>query len=224
MSSFEPIPLDVFRERTGIAQAELVPLWGEARRIVSLRDIVKVDNVQAMRHEYLWRLIENVVLAGDPSVKPYAGCRTQILRMDPHGVLVAQTFVERPKYQRILENVSGFFSGFCVARGIAKLNACIVLGRDAAGEQVIGHYLPPIVEEHGGRMHLLDGTHRNFLVKSVGTTVETIVIRGVKAPFPCKPQSWKTVHSVDVKPPVEARFEDLRSDLFRDVKSIGIDG
>jgi hypothetical protein len=224
MGSFAPIPLEVFRERTGMAVSDLVPHWGEARRIVSLRDIVKVESVQAMSREYLWRLIDNVSLIGDPSVKPYAGCRSQILRMDPHGVLVAQTFVERPKYLRILENVSGFFGDFCMTRGIAKLNACIVLGRDAAGEQAIGHYLPPIVEEHEGRMHLLDGTHRNFLVKSVGTTIETIVIRKVKTPFPCVPQQWKTVRGVDEKPPVAERFEDLRPELFRDVKSIGIDG
>ena len=224
MASFTPIPLDVFRSRAGIAAADLTPMWGEARSVVSLRDIVRVESVQAMKRDYLFRLLENVTLAGDPGRKPYVGCRTQMLRVDPHGVLVAQTFVERPKLYGVLENVSKYFEDFCVSRGMAKLNASIILGRNAAGEMVLGHYLPPIIEEHGGRFHLLDGTHRSFLVKAVGTTVETIVIRGVKVPFPTTAQSWRDVRSVDVKPPVSERFVDLRPELFRDVKSIGIDG
>lgn len=70
----------------------------------------------------------------------------------------------------------------------------------------------------------LDGTHRCFLIKSIGTTIETVVIRGVTAPFPCDPQPWSRVRQVDAKPPRPERFVDLRPEFFRDVKHIGIDG
>jgi hypothetical protein len=224
MSSFAPIPLEVFQERTGIAKKDLAPLRGRARKVVSLRDVVTAESVQAMPIEYLQRLISNVTLAGDPGVKPFAGLEIQMLRMDPDSLLVAQTFVERGKYRRILENISDFFDGFCVSRGMAKRTASIVRGRDADEEPVIAHYLPPIVEEHGGKLHLLDGTHRCFLIKAVGTTIETITVRGVTTPFPCVPQQWSDVRKVDAKPPPEERFVGLDAARFRDVKRVGIDG
>ena len=224
MASFSPIPLEEFEARTGIGPAHIAPAWGAARNIVALRDLARVEAVQAMPRDYLARLIANVGLEGRPDEKPYAGREIALLRADPSSLLVAQTFVERSKYRRILENMSGVFDGFCMTRGIAKLTASIILGRDAAGAPCIAHYLPPLIEENGGRLVLLDGTHRCFLIKSVVTTIESVVIRGVTAPFPCEPQPWASVRQVDAKPPRPERFVELRPAFFRDVKRIGIDG
>ena len=107
---------------------------------------------------------------------------------------------------------------------MAKSTAAIVLGRTAADEPCIAHYLSPIVEEHGGRLILMDGVHRNFLVRCVGTTIESIVIRQIGEPFPCDVRSWDEVRVVEEKPPKDQRFFNLRPELFRDVKHIGIDG
>lgn len=222
--AFSPISLEQFRDRTGIGSADIAPLWGAAERIVALRDLAAVEAVQAMPREYLARLIANIGLEGRPEEKPYAGREIALLRTDPNSLLVAQTFVERPKYRRILEHVSGLFDGFCMTRGMAKLTASIVLGRDADGAPCIAHYLPPLVEENAGRHVLLDGTHRCFLIKSVGTTIESVLVRGVDTPFPCEPQPWSNVRKVDEKPPRPERFVDLRPEYFRDVKRIGIDG
>ena len=224
MPSFDPIDLDEFQDRTGIIKTGLVPEWDKASRIVALRDIVSVESSQDMPVPYLQKLIANIGLAGDPKEKPYKDCDLQLLRLDPNSALVAQTFVERKKYNSILENVSELFGKFATTRGIAKLTARIVLGRDEPGDLCIAHYLPPLVEAHTGRVLLLDGTHRSFLVKSIGTTVEAIMIRGVTAPFPCEPQEWADVSKVDVKPPKHERFIGLKPDYFRDVKYIGIDG
>jgi len=137
---------------------------------------------------------------------------------------VGQTFVERKKLQRILEDFGGMWNAFAVTRGIAKRTASIIYGRTESHAHAIAHYLPPIAEENDGRLLLLDGVHRNFLVRSIGTTIETVLIRGVRERFPCRCGRWDEVSPVDEKPPKSERFHDLEPGLFRDVKSIGIDG
>lgn len=221
---FSPVDLKGFEERTGIDRREFAGLWSEAERIVSLRDIVQVLNVQAMHRSYLQRLLESVTLAGDPTVRPFAGKRIQTLRQDPHGVMVGQTFVERGKYVSLLEDFPDVFGEFCITKGIAKLTAHIVLGRTADGSVALAHYVPPIVEQHDSRLVLMDGMHRNFLILRSGTTIETVLVRGVSHPFPATPQRWDSVKATDKKPPEGERFFDLVPDLFRDVKSSGIDG
>ncbi len=221
---FSHISLEDFERRTGIKVDGLTPAWDSSARIVSLRDIKEIASVQAMPLPYLSRLIGNIGLEGDVATKPYAGLAIKRLRMDPNGLHVAQTFIERRKYRALLEDFPNVFEGFCVTRGIAKLTASIVIGKLTDGSVGIAHYLPPIIEENGGVMCLLDGTHRNYLMRAAGTTIESVVILGVSTPFPCEPQRWAMVRAMDEKPPRDQRFVNLRTDLFRDVKSIGIDG
>lgn len=221
---FQHIDLETFRARTGICHDDFARLRAKGEKIVSLREIVEVNCVQAMPKGYLRRLIESVTLDGNPREKPYSGCAIELVRMDPNDLLVGQTFVERMKLQRILEHFTDMWSEFCVTRGIAKRTAGIVFGKTAQEESVIAHYLPPIVEENNGQRLLLDGVHRNFLTKAVGTTIETIVIKGVRTAFPCTCRPWDDVHPVDEKPPKDERFRDLLPALFRDIKAIGIDG
>ncbi len=221
---FNPVDLKGFEERTGIDRREFAGSWSEADRIVSLRDIKKVLAVQAMRRDYLQRLLESVTLVGDPTVRPFAGKHITTLRQDPHGVMVGQTFVERPKYVSLLEDFPDVFGEFCISKGIAKLTAQIVLGRLADGSIALAHYVPPIVEQHGSRLVLMDGIHRNFLILRSGTTIETVLVRGVEEPFPATPQRWDVIRAVDEKPIREKRFFGLVPELFRDVKSSGIDG
>ena len=221
---FQHIDLETFRARTGICHEDFARLCAKGEKIVSLREIVEVTCVQAMPKGYLYRLIESVTLDGNPRDKPYSGCKIELVRMDPNSLLVGQTFVERDKLQRILEHFTDMWSEFCVTRGIAKRTAWIVFGQTAQEESVIAHYLPPIVEENNGQRLLLDGVHRNFLTKAVGTTIETIVIKDVRTAFPCTCSSWDDVYPVDEKPPKDERFRDLQPALFRNVKAIGIDG
>jgi len=221
---FQTLDLDTFRERTGIGGEDFARLRSQGNAIVSMRDLIEVHSVQAMPKAYLDRLIRGVTLAGDATVRPYERCKISLVRMDPNGVLVGQTFVERKKLQRILEDFGGLWSEFCITRGIAKRTPWIVFGRTESEPHAIAHYLPPIVEQNGGRLLLLDGVHRNFLVRSIGTTIETIVVRDVASAFPCTCGTWDAVLPVDEKPPKPERFHDLVPGLFRDVKSIGIDG
>lgn len=221
---FIPIDLSTFSERTGIGGELLVSAWADARQVVSLRDLRTIVDLRPMPRVYVEKLIRNIGLDGDPATKPYLGCEIRQERIEPSALMIGQTFVERAKYRAILEEFDGVFADFSVPRGISKLTAHIALGRTADGAMAMAHYLPPIIEEHGGRRLLLDGIHRNYVVKNAGTTIECIVIGNVAMPFPCDPQDWGSIKPVDAKPPKEQRYFNLRPELFRDVKRIGIDG
>jgi hypothetical protein len=173
--------------------------------------------------DYLTQLLKSVTLAGDVNARPYATAEISTMRMDPSQLRIPQTFIERSKYQAFLENFSGVFGKFCVTKGVAKCTALIALGRSTDGSRAIAHYLPPMVEVHD-RLCLIDGMHRNYLVMTVGTTLETILIEGITSPYPCTPQGWSSVKVVSEKPPKHERFFNLQPNLFRDLKWVGIDG
>jgi hypothetical protein len=221
---FQDIPLEVFQERTGIGQRDLVVPWSDANTIVSLRDIKEVITVQLMSDTYLEMLLHSVTLAGDSKVKPYAGCEISPFAFDAGMLRISQTFVERAKYQAIMEGFEGIFKSFKSLNGIAKLPAVIVLGKTENGSMAVAHYVPPIIEWFDNRFNLVDGTHRSFIVHRVGTYINGIAVKGVKVPFPCRTLRWSKVNVVDAKPLPEDRHVDLKRDLFRDLKFIGIDG
>jgi len=221
---FEAIPVTAFGERIGRCGRDAVPTWNTAEHIVSLRELVSIEAVQPMRRDYLEALMKHVVLAGDTSAHVYRMSTVQTMRVDPHSVLLGQTFIERGKYQRFLEGFEAQFAAFCVPRGMAKLGACIVLGKTADGKYAIAHYIPPIIELSRERAALLDGVHRMYLARQVGTTLETIAVDRVGAPFPADLHGWDKVAVVTEKPPLEKRFSNLRRELFRDLKYVGVDG
>lgn len=217
----KPLSFVDFTERTGIAHSDLFNGWASTSHIVSLREI-QVEDLRVMPMSYLCQLLESVTLNGSDH-RPYKGCTINTGRLDPTRLKVAQTFVERPKYQSMLESFSTLFKEFCVTKGVAKCTALIACGRTAEGTKAVAHYLPPIVEKHEGE-YLLDGVHRNFLVMAIGTTLESIFIEGVRSEYPCQPQSWDKVSVVEQKPPKEERYFNLRPNLFRNLEGVGIDG
>lgn len=199
----------------------------KADMVVSLRDIdpARIRAIEIMPREYLERLLRRVTLEGNPSIRPYADCEIVTMKVDPHDLMIGQTFIQRGKYRQILEGFNGFLDeSFCVTRGIANRSPFIVFGDTKEGTSAVAHYLPPIIEEGEHGRLLLDGIHRNFLVMRVGTTTESILIKGVKEKFPCDPMPWSKIVPVEEKPPREERYFNLRPELFRDLKYTGIDG
>jgi len=223
MSSFEPIDLGEFEKRTGLDMRELAYM-SRADRIVSPRQIVEARYMLAMWIPYLQGLIASVPLLGDPSRKPYAGCRIDRYRIDPRMSKVGQTFVERGKIRALHELFSGLFDEHDVPYGISKKGAWWIFGKTAEGDRAIAQYLPPIVEQIDDRHAVLDGVHRFSYVRGAGTTLEIIKISDPKEDFPCDLQKWDSIKHVDAKPPKDQRFFNLRPDLFRDLKYVGIDG
>lgn len=220
---FKEIPIEQFESRTSTT----LHLNTKAEIVVSPRHLVpgSVTAIQVMSRDYLDQLIRNVTLEGDEAKRPYKEADIRLVRMDPSDLMLGQTFVERGKYQAILEEFRQLFGEhFCVTRGIAKLSPLIVFGKTADRRNAIAHYVPPIVEATNGTQFLLDGVHRNFLAMGIGTTIESVLIKGVETPLPCTPQEWSAVQVVNKKPPRERRFWNLESSLFRNLKYTGIDG
>lgn len=226
MALMPSIPFDDFLFRANISRgSDFSSRWADIEAVVSLRALKRIDAIEIMPREYCRRLLEHTTLVGDKTVFPYRDCRITMIRVDVHDVAVGQTFVQRDKYAAILENFHGIFDGFSVSRGISKLTALRILGKDSAGRVALAHYLPPILEVHNGRRVLMDGIHRSFLIMNSGTTIESIVINDVRIPFPCSFNDWSEVHCVDTKPPeMKDRYFNLKPELFRDVKFVGVDG
>lgn len=223
--SFEPISMADFRARTGVD----LHLGVQPEVVVSLRDVVpgSISHIQVMSKTYLSKLLSGITLQGDESHHPYADCDIELVSMDPNNLAVGQTFIQRGKILNMVEHFEDLFDGdFCVSRGVAGNSALIVQGQNQSGQQVMAHYVPPIVEVNNGTLFLLDGIHRNYLARSVGTNIQTVVVKGVMTPLPCGMGHWSDLrHRVmDEKPPEAERFIDLRPELYRNLKSTGIDG
>lgn len=224
--TMQPIRFEEFLARTGLGEHLQNMLHTSGiQAVVSPRAISKINDLHAMPHEYLVQILSSVGLAGTPGIKVFRGAKIKCLRVDPDFVSVGQTFVDRQKYTSIMETFETIFRNFSVPRGISKLTAYIIFGRDHEGHQVLAHYLPPILEVHQGVTIAMDGIHRNFIVRQSGTTIESIMIDDVTVAFPCAVRSWDEMKVTDGKPErQEDRFFDLRPELFRDLKSVGIDG
>ncbi len=218
---FQPIPMEEFLDRT---KTKIPSFPTTLEFVVSLRDITEISAVQVMPKNYLENIIRNITLEGDPSYRPYKNAEISLARIDPHELSVGQTFVERKKYQSILENFgNALMKEYCVPRGIAKAMPVIVFGKTETIESAVALYLPPIIEANS-RQFLMDGIHRNFIVMRTGTTIESIVIKNVDVPLPCDIGTWDIVNIVDEKPPREKRFHNLNVDFFRNLKFAGVDG
>lgn len=216
----EPINRSVFQERTGLA---LPTISSEISLIVPLRDIVEITNLQIMPAPYLEKLLRSITLEGDSTINPYKNSEIKRARIDPSILHVGQTFVERGKYQRLIETLSSLFGDFCVNRGFAKCTALIISGKIFNGTEAVAHYLPPIIEMHNGNHCLIDGVHRNYVTMSIGTTIESIIISGTLPP-PCDFSPWDKINIVEEKPPRELRFRNLLTYNFRNLAWSGIDG
>jgi len=222
MRMFEPLDLALFAERTDLRPSDVS--WSGVDRLVSLRHLKCITDIRLMNDEYLAKLLGSVTLVSDEERRPYAGCKIKRIRADPAMLGVGQTFVEAGKLLALQSGFFDIFHGSGATAGFAKKGAMIVVGVTDGGDRAMAHYLPPIVEWHGGRHILLDGIHRGYTAMRVGTTVEIIKICAPVERFPAEHNRWCNVELVDEKPPKEKRFFNLEPRLFRDLKYVGIDG
>lgn len=222
----QPIPFEEFLNRTEISVSSLNFLnHKQVKQVISLKDMQKIVALSVMPKEYIWKLLSSITLVGSPKIKVYVGSRVSLMKFDPAQLLLGQKYIYRNKYIAIFENFNSLFKDFLVTNGISKLVPHIVLGEDKNGEFSMAHYLTPIVERHNSELILMDGIHRNFIVKRAGTTIESIFLDDVRVPFPCNVKSWDETELVDHKPErQEDRFFDLRPELFRNLETVGIDG
>ena len=226
-----------FQRRTGL---DLTKYGGsKVRGIVALRELKVVRHIQLMPTKYLDALLRAIPLVGSTNIQdstvteaegdvlvfPYQQAVFQHGLVDPRNLLMGQTFVQRPKYNNLLEKFNGLFAEFCGSRGFAQCSPMLVFGQvEGSDDLVLAHYLPPIVEMHENRQVLMDGLHRNFITMGTGGPLEAITIVHVGKQFPSDVHDWGNVTPVDTKPDRAVRYNNLKPELFRDLKYVGIDG
>lgn len=222
----QPIQFEEFLSRTEINVSSLNFLnHKQVKQVISLKDMRKIATLAVMPKEYIWKLLSSITLVGSPKIRVYTDSRVSLMRFDPAQLLLGQKYIYRNKYIALFENFNNLFKDFFVTNGISKLVPHIVLGEDKNGEFSMAHYITPIVERHNSELILMDGIHRNFIVKRAGTTIESIFLDNVRVPFPCNAKSWDETELTDHKPErQEDRFFDLRPELFRNLEAVGVDG
>lgn len=213
------IPLDKLQDTIHVA------LNGDMQgydRVIPPRGLARVHDISLLRDETVLAIVRNISLRGT-KIYPYGDAEVKIFRAEPHGFDIGQTFILEGKILGIMQNLEGkLFSGFST-RGVSKMPPVKFYGEDAEGKKAIAIYLPPFIE-HQERTALIDGIHRSYLCGAAGTTINALHIYGVSQPLPFDPISWKGASLVKEKPPKDERYVNLRTDLFRDLSSVGVDG
>ena len=216
------IPRHVLEERIGM---ELNGRYHDSGEVSPLRHIQHVDYLEFLTHDFLESLIRHIPLKGEPDTLPYEQAQISLFSRESKGVLLSQRFVMEDKLVSLMNSFSNqeLFKRF-VTKGISDMPPTKVYGRDHEDKKVFAIYLPPIIEQRNEGEVLLDGTHRSYICKSVGSGVYAVHIAGVNGTYPTTPVSWEECVLCKVKPPKEVRYKDLDIRFFRDLNYIGVDG
>jgi len=220
----EPLPEDFkwmlsvedFKERT---RMDLDP---EAEFIIPLRNVPKIKRMEDMKQCYLEALLRTVP-TNDKKHIPFQNAEFQYYEWNPSNIRAPQTFVQIDKLVNLLDlTTTGIFADYGYT-GFTRLTPKVVYS-EINETLYAALYVPPIIEQHDGDYLLLDGVHRSSLVRGTGGSMRYIVIKDVNVEFPTTPRPWEDVQKVQYKPPMEERYENLKPELFRDLKYVGIDG
>lgn len=222
----KPIEFEEFLERTRLDRNLMYFKSNEPIHfVIPLKDMREIIALFAMPASYLTELFSSITLVESPKIRVFDDCPIRLMTFDPSQLCLGQKYVYRNKYIAIFENFARIFHGFLITEGISELTPFIVLGKNKEGVVSLAHYIPPIVERHNSTLILMDGIHRNFIVKRCGTTIKSIFIDCVKVPFPCAARPWEEIELADIKPErQEDRFFNLKPELFRNLEAVGIDG
>lgn len=194
--------------------------------VLPLRDLRNITSVIPLSLDTLSYLLCRVqTLDGR---KPFERASFRMMRVDPAGLFLGQRFVYRENYQGIMENVLDLFERFLLAPGgLGNIGAYFVFGFDECDTFALACYLPPLMEQHGSHLTIMDGIHRSFIARQTGMTLNAILIENISEPFPCALHSWADARVIPLaeKPTdIRERYFELQKELFRDLKYLGIDG
>lgn len=203
-----------------------LPDFKKVQRIVPLRYLADITSAPIpMTMEMLWNLIWRVrTIDGQ---MPFVRATIELRKVDPHQLKIGQKFVYRENYQSLLENLTGLFGKFAISSGVSELGAYFVFGKDKDGFRAMACYIPPIIEQHNADLVIMDGIHRSYITKQLGSTISGIIVRNVAIPFPCGLHPWEDIRVIGLseKPrDINLRYFELKKELFRDLKYYGIDG
>ncbi|MBU0907666.1 MAG: hypothetical protein KKD18_03225 [Nanoarchaeota archaeon] len=214
------IPVEELEDRINCRLNGELPSY---KTVVSPRELVQVRMAGVIHQSLLRNIVQNIPLRGSDRL-PYKGLDIRLAPIKPGILRIGQTFVLRDKIISLMTQMpQKIFDGFCL-EGISTAPPLELYGTDKKGRRAIALYLPPIVEYHGSRPTLLDGIHRSYLCKGAGTQVNAVHIFNVTTDLPFNPINWQDCTLREEKPPREGRYFGLRTELFRDLTYVGIDG
>ncbi len=203
-----------------------LPKLKDVCRILPLRNIKEIQSLIPISSEMLLYLVRRIKTLN--GLEPFKNAEIKMGRIGPRHLKIGQKFAYRENYQKLMEDVPNIFERFCVGcGGLADLAAYFVFGDDENGVPSLACYIPPFVEQHGENLIIMDGIHRNYIAMQSGATPHVIFIENVEIPFPCGPKDWSNLKVIPLaeKPKdINERYFDLKKDLFRDLKYLGIDG
>ena len=203
-----------------------LPIVGRVKRVLPLKNIRNVDSIIPLPNSFLFWLLENLkTMSGE---LPFKNARFELMKFDPVQLRIGQKFAYRENYVELLESVADIFrKKHAINSGVTNLGAFMIFGRDDQDQCALAYYLPPLVEEHNQDLVIMDGIHRDYLTLQMGATITAVRVRDIKIPFPCSAHKWdelKVISLRDKPQDINERYFDLRKDLFRDLKYLGIDG
>lgn len=203
-----------------------LPTVGKIKRLIPLKDIQKVESILPITHEFLCQILRRVKTMDGQL--PFKNSEFEMLKIDPLQLRIGQKYAYRENYIGLLEGLTGLFcQKHAINSGITNLGAFMIFGNDVYNQPALSFYLPPIVEQHNFGLVIMDGIHRDYMTLQMGATIFAIVVSSVSIPFPCSAQKWKELRMIGLaeKPPdANERYFDLKKNLFRDLKHLGIDG
>lgn len=212
--------------RMGFEAQLRLPRVTDIKRVVRLRDIKKITSLVPMSRGFLENLLRRVKTGNGRF--PFEESHFRLIGLRPTELRIGQRFVYREKYQQLMEGVADIFRDFMVtAGGIADLGPFTIVGLDEDNDCCLAYYLPPLIEKHGDALATMDGIHRSFIAKQTGKTHTAIMIERVNVPFPCGMRSWdegRVISLADRPADMRDRYFGMQQELFRDLKSVGIDG
>ncbi|MGC9309207.1 MAG: hypothetical protein ACP5D2_00745 [Candidatus Nanoarchaeia archaeon] len=186
------------------------------------RFLTKVDDITLMRESELSALVRHIPLKNQ-DIYPYEHAEIETYRTEPHCFKIGQTFILQRKILDIMQNLERKLLTHFSTSGISKLPPLKFYGQDQEGRKALALYIPPFVE-HFDSPALIDGIHRSYICSSAGTTINAVHIYHPSMPLPFHPIRWQDTSLMQEKPPKNERYQDLRTELFRDLGKVGIDG
>lgn len=194
----------------------------EECRIVPLKQIKRTEKIEIMNLGEMEAFLKHIPLMESKDIFPYKCATISRHISGASGLHVSQTFAQRTKLLSILEGLNSLYDGFCFP-GLSRRPSHYLFGTDFEGRKVAGIYFPPLLEIVGEQALIIDGNHRMALCEGIGTTSETIIVKGssVKPPYTGIP--WHN-NLVDEKPPLSERYVDFNPSLLKDFDYVGIDG
>lgn len=209
-----------FRERLDL------PVVSQLKKVLPLRDLKKVNSIIPVSEKMLFGMLKSIKTSDGQY--PFKNSEFKILKIDPRQLKIGQKYAYRENWIQLMQDLPDLFSKHSVlGSGITHLGAFIIFGTDTIEESAMAFYIPPIVEQHGNDLVVMDGIHRNYIVKQIGVSITAIEAKKVSVDFPCSCQEWSELRSISLteKPlDINERYFDLRKPLFRDLKYLGIDG